>query len=114
MAAKLSKKQHVALRQIDELVPQRNRDIALGIASIVIMIGVISTYNFLTYSMGVVDEGNMVIRAIIYSIAMVVAGFCGIMFRNAYRKHTKMETLRQGANISRETLEAWKRGEYKG
>ena len=70
MAAKLSKKQRVALKQIDELSSKRKQQLILGFASIGVMVLVIVGYNTLTYQMGVIDEGNTIIRAAIYMTAM--------------------------------------------
>jgi len=112
MAAKLSKKQRVALKQIDELSSKRKQQLILGFASIGVMVLVIVGYNTLTYQMGVIDEGNTIIRAAIYMTAMVIAGFCGIMLMRASRNKTKIDAMRQSVGISRETLDAWHRGEY--
>ena len=110
--AKLSKKQRVALKQIDELEGKRKRNIILGVISIGVMVLVIVGYNTLTYTLGVVDESNTIIRAAIYIIAMVVAGFCGIMFMRASREKRKVDGIRQSVSISRDTLDAWHRGEF--
>lgn len=109
--ANISKKQRVALRQIDELRAQNKRDIILGVASIIVMVAIIVTYNTLTYTYGIVDESNTILRAVIYAIAMVIAGFCGIMFMRASRRRAKVDGLRQSTGISRDTLDAWNRGE---
>ena len=109
--ANISKKQRVALRQIDELRAQSKRDIILGVASIIVMVAIIVTYNTLTYTYGIVDESNTILRAVIYAIAMVIAGFCGIMFMRASRRRAKVDGLRQSTGISRDTLDAWNRGE---
>lgn len=109
--ANISKKQRVALRQIDELHAQNKRDIILGVASIIVMVAIIVTYNTLTYTYGIVDESNTILRAVIYAIAMVIAGFCGIMFMRASRRRAKVDGLRQSTGISRDTLDAWNRGE---
>ena len=109
--ANISKKQRVALRQIDELRAQNKRDIILGVASIIVMVAIIVTYNTLTYTYGIVDESNTILRAVIYAIARVIAGFCGIMFMRASRRRAKVDGLRQSTGISRDTLDAWNRGE---
>ncbi|MBR3181966.1 MAG: hypothetical protein IKF56_04940 [Eggerthellaceae bacterium] len=109
--ANISKKQRVALRQIDELRAQNKRDIILGVASIIVMVAIIVTYNTLTYTYGIIDESNTILRAVIYAIAMVIAGFCGIMFMRASRRRAKVDGLRQSTGISRDTLDAWNRGE---
>ena len=110
--AKLSKKQRVALKEIDNLSAKRKRDMILGVAAIGVMAAIIATYNLLTYQLGIVQESNTVIRAILYLIAMVAAGYCGIMLMNASRKKRKIDGLRQAVGISREILDAWQRGEY--
>lgn len=112
MAAKLSKKQRVALREIDKTTKDRKRDLMLGFGSIAVMALLIIGYNEFTYSLGIIGEDNTVIRGVLYGIAMVIAGFCGIMLMHASQKKNKIDGLRQQAGISRETLEAWKNGEY--
>ena len=109
--AKISKKQRVALKQIDELERKKRRDQILGIVSIGVAALVFFTYNLLTYQLGVIEETNTVIRAVVYIVAMVVAGYCGIMFMHASQKKSKIDGLRQSTGISRETLDAWKKGE---
>ena len=109
---KISKKQRVALREIDKLIDERKRDRILGIASIVLMVVLIVAYNTLTYNLGIIDEGNVVLRGMLYVTAMVIAGFSGIKLMNASRKTQKIDGYRQQAGISRETLEAWQRGEF--
>ncbi len=110
--AKISKKQRSALRQIDALEAKRKREMILGLVSIVVMAGLIILYNLFTYQLGIIDPGNQVLRAILYTIAMVIAGYCGIMFMRGSKKKREIDGLRQSTGISRETLEAWKRGEY--
>jgi hypothetical protein len=110
--AKLSKKQHVALREIDKMSAERKRDRILGIASIFVMVALIVGYNTLTYNMGVISESNVVLRAMLYISAMVIAGFSGIKLMKASQKTRKIDGYRQSVGISRETLEAWKRGEF--
>ena len=112
MAAKISKKQRVALKQIDELTAKHKRKTILGVVSIGVMALVIFVYNALTYQLGIIPETNTVVRAAIYLIAMVIAGYCGIMFMQASREKRKIDALRQQVGISRETLDAWKRGEF--
>ena len=109
--AKISKKQRVALKQIDELEAKKRRDQILGVVSIALAAVVFFTYNLLTYQLGIIEETNTVIRAVVYIVAMVVAGYCGIMFMHASQKKSKIDGLRQSTGISRETLEAWKNGE---
>ena len=110
--AKLSKKQRVALKEIDKLSKERKRNLILGVVSILLVVLMIFTYNQLTYSMGIISESNVVIRAILYIVAMVVAGYCGIMFMKASQKKRKIDGFRQQAGISREMLDGWQRGEY--
>ena len=110
--AKISKKQRVTLREIDKLDAERKRDMILGVASILVMVVLIVGYNTLTYTLGVVDEGNTILRAMLYITAMVIAGFSGIKLMHASQKGRKIDGYRQSVGISRETLDAWKRGEY--
>ena len=112
MAAKLSKKQRMALKEIDNTTKGRKRDLILGFASIAVMAVLILGYNTLTYDLGIISMENTVIRGVLYGIAMVIAGFCGIMLMHASQKKNKIDGLRQQAGISRETLEAWKKGEF--
>ena len=110
--AKLSKKQRVTLREIDRLTEERKKDRILGIASIFVMVVLIVGYNTLTYHLGIIDEGNVIMRGMLYATAMVIAGFCGIKLMKASRKTREIDGYRQSVGISRETLEAWKRGEF--
>ena len=111
MVQKLNKKQHVALKQIDDLQKERKRNIILAVASVVVMVILIVLYNYLAYTTGIIDMNNTIIRGALYAIAVVIAGFCGIMLMHASRKKAKIEAYRQSTGISRETFEAWKRGE---
>ena len=108
---KISKKQRVALKQIDELDKERKRENILGIGSILLMVVLIVLYNYLAYYTGIIDPENAVIRGALYIIAVVIAGFCGIMLMRAGRKKAKADGFRQSTGISRETLEAWRKGE---
>ncbi len=108
---KISKKQRVALKQIDEHEAKRKRETVLAIASIALMVVLIFAYNYLTYTAGIIDEGNVFIRGGLYVIAVVIAGFCGIMLMRANRNKAKVDAFRQSNGISRETLEAWRKGE---
>ena len=110
--AKISKKQRVTLREIDKLESERKRDRILGIASILVMVVIIVAYNTLTYNLGIIDEGNTILRAMLYITAMVIAGFSGIKLMRASQKTRKIDGYRQAVGISRETLEAWRRGEF--
>ena len=111
MAMKISKKQRVALKQIDEETKKSKRDTILAVASIALMAVLILLYNVLTYPMGVIPEDNSIIRGALYVIAVVIAGFCGIMLMRANRSRAKAEGYRQSVGISREILDAWKKGE---
>ena len=108
---KLSKKQRVALREIDALMKEKKRDQIMAVISIVVMVALIAGYNLLTYQLQIVSESNVVLRAMLYITAMVVAGFSGIKLMHASRKQQKVDGFRQSAGISREAMEAWKRGE---
>ena len=110
--ARLSKKQRVTLREIDKLASERKRDRILGIASIFVMAILIIGYNTLTYHLGIVSEDNTIMRAMLYITAMVIAGFSGIKLMKASQKTRKIDGYRQAVGISRETLEAWNRGEF--
>lgn len=110
--AKLSKKQRIALKEIDKTTKERKRDLTLGIASIAVMCVLILGYNTLTYQLGIISMENTVARGVLYAIAMVIAGFCGIMLMHASQKKNKIDGIRQQVGISRETLEAWRKGEF--
>ena len=110
--AKISKKQRATLREIDKLMEERKRDRILGVGSIVLMVVLIVAYNTLTYNLHIIDEGNTVMRGMLYITAMVIAGFSGIKLMNASRKTQKIDGYRQSVGISRETLDAWQRGEF--
>ena len=109
--AKISKKQRSALKEIDKLAKERKNDQILAVISIAIMAVLIAVYNLLVYQMGVIDEGNVYVRAVLYIAAMVAAGFSGIKFMNASKKQRTIDGYRQSTSISRETLDAWRRGE---
>ena len=108
---KISKKQRMALREIDTLSKERRRNQLLGWASIGVMVLLIVGYNTLTYNLGILSESNTIVRAMMYITAMVIAGFSGIMLMKASQKQRKIDGYRQSAGISRETLDAWKKGE---
>ena len=108
---KISKKQRSALREISTLSGEVKRHRILGWASIGLMVVIIVLYNTLTYQFGVIDESNTILRAMLYITAMVIAGYSGIMLMKASQKQRKIDGFRQAAGISRETLEAWKKGE---
>ena len=108
---KISKKQRVALKQIDDVTKQSKRETILAVASIVVMVVLIFLYNLLTYHLGIIDEENTIIRGALYAIAVVIAGFCGIMLMRSGRNKAKAEGYRQSVGISREIMEAWKKGE---
>ena len=109
--AKISKKQRAALREIDKLSKEYKRDQIIGIGSIAVMAVFIVVYNALTYQLGILDEGNVAVRAMLYVTAMVLAGISGIKLMHASRKKSKIDGYRQSTGISRETLEAWNKGE---
>ena len=108
---KISKKQRMALREIDTLSKEKRRNQILGWASIGVMVILIVGYNTLTYNLGILSESNTIIRAMMYITAMVIAGFSGIMLMKASQKQRKIDGFRQSAGISRETLDAWRKGE---
>ena len=108
---KISKKQRVALKQIDEATKKSKRQMYLGIGSIALMAVLIFLYNLLTYHLGIISDDNVIIRGALYAIAVVIAGFCGIMLMKSGREKAKAEGYRQSVGISREVMEAWKRGE---
>ena len=108
---KISKKQRVALREITTLSSEVRRHRILGWAAVGFMVVLILAYNTLTYQMGIIDESNTIMRAMLYITAMVIAGFSGIMLMKASREQQKIDGYRQAAGISRETLDAWKKGE---
>ena len=108
---KISKTQRSALREISALASERKRHMILGWGAVGLMVVLIFTYNLLTYQLGVVDESNTVMRAMLYITAMVIAGYSGIMLMKASREQRKIDGFRQAAGISRETLEAWNKGE---
>lgn len=110
--AKLSKKQRVALREIDNLSKERKRNQIIGFAAIGVMAVLIFVYNTLVYQMGIIDEGNVVVRAMLYITAMVAAGVSGINLMNASKRNRKIDAYRQSNGISKDTLDAWKRGDY--
>ena len=110
--AKISKKQRVTLREIDKLASERKRDRILAFASIGLMVVLIVAYNTLTYHTGIISPDNVIMRGMLYISAMVIAGFCGIKLMKASQKTRKIDGYRQAVGISRETLEAWNRGEY--
>ena len=109
--AKISKRQRVALREIDKLSKERKRDQIFAWSSIALMVVIIALYNLLTYQLGIVSEENTVLRAMLYITAMVIAGFSGIKFMRSSQKQRKIDGFRQSNSISRDTLDAWKRGD---
>ncbi len=108
---KISKKQRVALKQIDEATKQSKRETILGVVSIAVMALLIFLYNLLTYQLGIIDEDNTIIRGALYVVAVVIAAFCGIMLMRSGRNRAKAEGYRQSVGLSREVMEAWKKGE---
>ena len=108
---KISKRQRVALREIEKLSKERKRDQIFAWGSILLMVVIIALYNLLTYQLGVISEDNTILRAMLYITAMVIAGFSGIKFMRSSQKQRKIKGFRQANSISRDTLDAWKRGE---
>ena len=109
--AKISKRQRTALREIEKLSKERKRDQILGFASILVMAILIALYNLFTYQMGIISPDNTILRAMLYITAIVIAGFSGIKLMRASQKQRKIDGFRQANSISRDTLDAWKRGE---
>ena len=109
--AKISKKQRAALREIDKLSKEYKRDQIIGVGSIAVMAIFIVVYNTLTYQLGILDDSNVAVRAMLYITAMVLAGISGIKLMRASRKKRKIDGYRQSTGISRETLDAWNKGE---
>ena len=112
MAQKISKKQRVALKEIDKITKERKRDQFIGIGAIAVMAVFVLLFNGLGYNMGLIDPDNVFLRGIMYVTAMVLAGVSGIFLMHASQKKSKIDGYRQQAGISRETLEAWRKGEY--
>ena len=108
---KISKKQRSTLKEIDKLSSERKRHQIWGFGAIIVMVLIIALYNLLVYQLGVLDEGNVVVRAMLYLTAMVAAGVSGVNLMKASQKQRKIDGFRQAVGISRETLDAWKRGE---
>ena len=108
---KISKKQRSTLKEIDKLSSERKRHQIWGFGAIIVMVLIIALYNLLVYQLGVLDEGNVVVRAMLYLTAMVAAGVSGVNLMKASQKQRKIDGFRQAVGISRETLEAWKRGD---
>ena len=111
LMAKISKKQRSTLREIDKLSGDRKRHRIWGFGAIGVMVVLIAVYNLLVYQMGILDEGNVVIRAMLYITAMVAAGVSGINLMKASREQRKIDGYRQAVGISKDTLDAWKRGD---
>ncbi len=109
--ASISKKQRSALREIDKLSEERKRNNIFGYGSIAVMALLIVVYNYLTFNLGIIDANNSVLRAMLYITAMVFAGVSGINLMKASHKKNKIDGYRQSTGISRETLEAWRKGE---
>ncbi len=110
--AKITKKQRVALKEIDKLAEERKRHQIWGFGAIGAMVILIAGYNLLVYQMGVVDEGNVIIRAMLYISAMVAAAVSGINLMKSSQKQRKIDGYRQSNSISKDTLDAWRRGEF--
>ena len=112
MVKKISKKQRMALKEIDKTTKERKRDLAIGIGAIAVMAAFVLLFNGFGYNMGFIDPNNVFLRGTMYVIAMVLAGVSGIFLMHASQKKRKIDGLRQQVGISRETLEAWQNGEY--
>ena len=112
MAKKISKKQRVALKEIDKVTKERKRDLTIGIGAIAAMAVFILLFNGLGYNMGYIDPNNAILRGTMYTIAMVLAGVSGIFLMHASQKKRKIDGYRQQAGISREVLDAWRNGDY--
>ena len=108
---RISKKQRATLREIDKIAAEVKRHRILGAISIAVMVVLILAYNMLVYQFGIISESNIVMRAMLYLTAMVIAGYSGIMLMKASQKQKKIDGYRQSTGISRETLEAWRKGE---
>lgn len=109
--ARITKKQRSTLREIDKISSERKRNQIWGFGAIVVMVLLIALYNMLVYQMGVVAEDNVVVRAMLYITAMVAAGVSGINLMKASQKQRKIDGFRQATGISKDTLDAWKKGE---
>ena len=109
---KISKKQRVALKEIDKITKERKRDLGIGIGAIALMAIFVILFNGLGYNMGFIDPNNVFLRGTMYVIAMVLAGVSGIFLMHASQQKNKIDGFRQQAGISREVLEAWQNGEY--
>lgn len=108
---KISKKQRSALREIDRLSQQVKHDRIMGFGSIGMMIVIIVLFNGLGYNLGFIDPNNVALRGMMYVTALVFAGFSGIKLMKASRNQRAIDGYRQQAAISRETLDAWRKGE---
>ncbi|MBQ1450736.1 MAG: hypothetical protein IIZ12_07400 [Eggerthellaceae bacterium] len=109
---KISKKQRVALKEIDKITKERKRDLGIGIGAVALMAIFVILFNGLGYNMGFIDPNNVLLRGTMYVVAMVLAGVSGIFLMHASQKKNKIDGFRQQAGISREVLEAWQNGEY--
>lgn len=109
--AKLTKKQRSALKEITSLSKEVKSRRIKGYCAIGVMIVLIIGFNELGYRFGLFDADNPVIRAMMYITALVVAGYSGIMIMRASQKQRSIDGLRQQAGISREVMDAWKKGE---
>lgn len=109
--ANISKKQRSALREITTIAASRKRDLTFGIGSLFVMVLIILAFNTFGYNLEWIDPNNIYIRAMMYVTALVFAGYSGIKFMNASKKQRHIDGLRQQTGISKDTLEAWKRGE---
>lgn len=78
--------------QIAELEIKRRNGLLRGIGSIFAFVLVAAAYTWMAYNYPDL-EGNMVIRAMIYITAMVLAGTSGYGFRAWYRRDKEIKEL---------------------
>ncbi len=109
--AKVSKKQRSTLREISLLAKEVKSRRIKGIVAIAVMVALIIGFNEFGYNLGLIDPGNVAIRAMMYITALVIAGYSGIMLMRASQKQRSIDGLRQQAGISREMLDSWEKGE---
>lgn len=86
-----------AQRQIAELEIKRRNGLLRGIGSILGFVLVASAYTVMAVNYPEL-EGNMVIRAMVYITAMVLAGTSGYGFRAWYRNDKEIKDLQVGLN----------------
>ena len=59
---KISKKQRVALKEIDKITKERKRDLGIGIGAVALMAIFVILFNGLGYNMGFIDPNNVLLR----------------------------------------------------